>query len=158
MNRGGEHVVGAIAPYSHDRWDAPAFRLEAVATQHFDRPVADHLVGVHIARSARAGLKHVDRKLLVEFALGHFAGRGEHGIDLLGIQPHFASAGQLAEIAIGNAGCIFHQAHRMNQRPRQRTAGDRKIIDCAVEFGPRSTPWRARGHRPLNRVRFEIPA
>ena len=57
-------------------------RGEAVAAGQLDGPIADDLVGVHVARRAGAGLIDVDRELVVELAVGDFAGGGEQGVDL----------------------------------------------------------------------------
>ena len=54
-------------------------RPEAVAARQLDGPVGDHLVGVHVAGGAGAGLKDVDGELVVELALGHLAAGGDEG-------------------------------------------------------------------------------
>ncbi len=66
--------------------------VEAVAAEHLDGPVGDHLVGVHVARRARAGLKDVDRELVVELALGHFAAGRQQRLDLLVVERVLAGA------------------------------------------------------------------
>jgi hypothetical protein len=52
------------------------FGGEAVGAQELDRAVGDHLVGIHVARGARSGLKDVDRELIVPLARGNLAGGG----------------------------------------------------------------------------------
>src|SRR5271167_1341426 len=43
----------------------------ARATQQFAGTVGDYLICVHIGRGARAGLKYIEDKLVVEFAVNH---------------------------------------------------------------------------------------
>ena len=76
VNRRGKDVVRAL-PHVHVvvRMDR-LFAGEAVAAGKFDRPIGDHLVGVHVARRARAGLIDIDGKLVVETPVGHFAAGG----------------------------------------------------------------------------------
>ena len=107
---------------------------EAVAAEQLDRPVGDHLVGVHVARRARAGLKHVDRKLVVELAVGHFAGRGEQGFDLAFAQRVLAGAGQLAEIAIGHRRGVLHQAHAHESAPAAAASRRWEILHRRAAF------------------------
>ena len=80
----GEHVVGALPHVDVVVGMDRLFGAKAVAAHQLDGPIGDHFVGVHVARRARAGLKHVDGKLVVELAVGHFAAGGQQGFDLLG--------------------------------------------------------------------------
>ena len=57
VHGGGEHVVGRL-PHVH-----VIVGMGAIAGER-----RDHLVGVHVRRSPRAGLEHVDRELVVELA------------------------------------------------------------------------------------------
>ena len=135
VNGRGEHVVGAL-PHVHvivgmDR----LVGLEAVAAGDLDGAIADHLVGVHVARRARPGLKDVDRKLVVELPVGHFAASLHQGRDLLVVERVFARAGQLAQIVVGRGGGQLHQPQGMNQRRRQLPARHGKILDRPLRLG-----------------------
>ncbi len=108
VNRRGEHVIGAL-PHVHmvvgmDRLVGP----KPVAARQLDGPIADHLVGVHVAGSARTGLIDVHRKLIVQLALGHFAAGGQQGLDLRVGQRPLAAAGQLAQVPVGDGGRVFY--------------------------------------------------
>ena len=131
----GERVVGALPHVDVVVRMDRLLRLQAVAAEHLDRPVGDHLVDVHVARGARAGLEDVDRELVVELALGHLAAGVQHGLDLLVVERVLAAAGELAQVAVGHAGGVFHQSHGMNQRFGQRPAGDGEILDGPLRLG-----------------------
>jgi hypothetical protein len=68
MDGGGNNVVAALAEVYvvigvHGTPQAPCSQRR------------DHLVGVHVGASTRAGLKYIDRKLVILHALGHSHGR-----------------------------------------------------------------------------------
>ena len=48
--------------------------IASLATQQFDRAIAEHLVCVHVVRSACAGLKRIDHKLIAQRAGQDFIG------------------------------------------------------------------------------------
>ncbi len=132
MNGGREHVVGRL-PHVHvvvgmDR----LFFRESIAANDFDRAVGDDFIGVHIARSAGAGLENIERELAIEFAFDNFAAGLEQGIDVLGADGVFAGAGELAEITVGDGGRVFDQAEGMDQLGGQRLAGDGEVFDGAL--------------------------
>jgi hypothetical protein len=104
-------------------------RSEAIAARQFGRTVRDHLVGVHVARRARAGLKDVDRELIVELSFVHLAAGGEHRFDLLVRDRVLAAGGELPQIAVRHARGILDEPQGMDQIGRQRPTGDRKILD-----------------------------
>ena len=107
VDRGGEHVVGALAHVHVVVGMDRLLGVEAVAAGQFDRPVGDHLVDVHVGRGARAGLINVQRELVVELAGGHLAGGGQQGLDLLVVQGILARAGEFAQVAVGAAAAHF---------------------------------------------------
>ena len=100
------------------------FSAKRSPPRHFDGPVADDLVGVHVRRGAGAGLVDVDGKLGVELAGGHFARRGNDGFGDLGFE--------LAEVAVGHRRGRFDETEGADQARRQRLAGDRKVLDGAL--------------------------
>ena len=136
VDRRGEHVVGAL-PHVHvvvgmDR----LLRVEAIAAGQLDRPIGDHLVDVHVRRGAGAGLVDVDRELVVELALGDFAGSGKQGLDLLVAQGVLARAGQLAQVAVGHGGGPLHQGEGMDQLAGHGLAGDGEVFHGPLRLGP----------------------
>ncbi len=130
---------------------------EAIAAEQLDGPVGDHLVGVHVARRARAGLKHVDRKLAVELPFGHFAAR-------LPAAPRPASSlswflpvpGELAQIAIG------HRRRPISPGPARESAAAAAASRRSESSRPpaasahRSRPSPGRARRPSSPVQHEI--
>ena len=46
--------------------------LPALVAEKFERPVGDHLVGVHVGRGAGAALDHIDDELFVQRAGADF--------------------------------------------------------------------------------------
>ena len=78
MNRGGESVIGTLPHIDMIVRVNRFFRGQPIATGQFDRPIGDHLVDIHIARRAGSGLKYVDRKLIVQFAVDDILGGGQH--------------------------------------------------------------------------------
>ena len=143
---------------------------EAVAAGQLDRPVGDHLVGVHVARGARAGLKDVDGKLVVELAVGHFAASGQQGLDLCESEggstgvPALAcpSPAEPAQVAVDAGRGPLHQPQGMDQLRRQRPAGNGEVLHgplrlCAVvrlggqaDLAHRIAFGAELGHRSIN--------
>ncbi len=132
VDRRGEHVVGALPHVDVIVRMDRLVGLEPIAADQFNGSIGNHLVGVHIAGGARAGLKHVDGELVVELAGGHLAGGVEQCLDLLVLQWVLTRAGEFSEIAIGHCGGVFHLAQRVNERGGQRPAGDGKVVFGAL--------------------------
>ncbi len=59
----------------------------ALAGQHFIGAAGDHLIGVHVRLSARAGLPDHQRKLAIEIPAGYFGGRLLDHFGELGVEP-----------------------------------------------------------------------
>ena len=118
MNRRRKRVVGAL-PHVHvivgmNR----VFLGHPIATGNFNRAIADHLVHVHVATGAASGLKNVDRKLVGQFAVGNLPQAAcSIASTWLISQRVLASAGQLAEISVGDATGVLDQAHGMRSWP-----------------------------------------
>ena len=64
VNRSGDHVVGGL-PDVHVVVRVHGITGTAVASQHFDSAIGDHLVCVHIGRCAGTGLEDIDNELVV---------------------------------------------------------------------------------------------
>src|SRR5204863_564 len=75
-----------------------------LAACELNRPVGDHLVGVHIRLRAGAGLKDAERELIVECTVDDFLSGAGDEIDLL--------QRQLAEFAVGECGAFLDDPHR----------------------------------------------
>ena len=100
----------------------------------------DHLVRVHVRRSARAGLEDVDRKLVVELARGNAIGGGRDALGLIGVEQ--------AQLGVGARGGGLDPA---------QPAGDRRWGSAGRRRGSSRPPCasrrpRARPSRPLRRV------
>ena len=137
MDGGGERVVGALSHIHMVVGVDRLLRSKAVLPQNFNRAIADDFVHVHVARSSRAGLVNVNRKLIVEFSIGDFGGSIDQRFDLLIIQRIFSAAGELSDVAVRMGGGQLDLTHGMNQTGRQCIAGDLKILNgplrlCAV--------------------------
>ena len=73
MHCGGDHIIGALL---HVDVIIGVHRLlpAAFAGGNFICAAGDHLIGVHVRRSAGAGLKNIDYELRIEPALDDLAG------------------------------------------------------------------------------------
>ncbi len=135
VDRGGEHVVGRLSHvYVVVRMDRLLFG-QPVAASHFDGPVGNDLVGIHVRRRAGAGLVDVDGKLIVEFPGGHFAGGGDDRLGKVGFE--------LAEIAVGQGRGCLDQPQGPDQARAATAARKWGSSPRPVVFGPHSRPWPA---------------
>ena len=89
--------------------------------------VCDHFIGVRVRAGSRAGLKNIERKMIVEFSLRDFLGRLHDQSRALCIQQ--------TKIVIGLCGRPFDQPQRANKRPRKPVAAHRKIEYRAMRGG-----------------------
>jgi hypothetical protein len=78
MDRRREGVVGALTHVDVIVGVDRFLRGEAVAPKHLDRPIADHLVDVHVAARPRPRLEDVDRELVGHLSRGDLFRRREH--------------------------------------------------------------------------------
>src|SRR5215472_5760614 len=86
--------------------------------------IGDYFVRVCVRARARAGLKNVERKMLIEFSLNYFFGRLRDQRRALGIEQ--------PEIVISLCSRQFDQAQRANEWPRKTVTAHRKIQHGAV--------------------------
>ncbi len=108
-------------------------------------PVRDYFIGVRVGARARAGLKNVEREMVVEFSLSDFLGCLRDQGRALCVQQ--------SEIMVSLRGSPFDQAERANEWPRKSVATHRKIHHGAVRGG---TVKRIRGHGHLaHRIFFD---
>ncbi len=149
VNRRRHHVVAAL---SHVHMIVRMHRHP----ERTGRKRRDHLVGVHVAAGAGAGLKHIDRELIVVAALGDFQRRGLHR------ERH--RLGQIAQLVVGGRGGMLDEPQRAYEGARHLEAARRKILNrplglCAPEGGRRHVERahtvvldaRCGGHRALLR-------
>ncbi len=92
----------------------------------------DHLVRVHVARRAGAGLEHVDRELVVPVAPGHL-GRGV--VDRLG-----QIVGEHPQLGVDHRGAALDRGQRPDQLVVDPLAGDRGVGHLALALGPGRHP------------------
>ena len=82
VERGGVGVVGRLRRV-HVIVRIAVLILALLVAHQLERPVGDHLVGVHVRRGARAALEHVEPELVVKLAVDDFlAGAFDPGEDL----------------------------------------------------------------------------
>ncbi len=62
-------------------------KVTTPASQKLQRPVCQHLVGVHVVGCPGAGLKRIDHELISQFTGQNFIGSGCDGVADLLIQP-----------------------------------------------------------------------
>ena len=65
MNRGWKCVVRTLPHIYMVVWMDLLFRFEAITTVNLDRPVSNHFIHIHIARSTGTRLKYVDREFII---------------------------------------------------------------------------------------------
>ncbi len=145
MHRGGYDVVAGLAlidvVIGMDQFFA------ALATEQFNGAIGDDLVGIHVGRSAGAGLENIQDKFAVPFSVRHFLG----GLDDGGGDVRF----EAAQLLIGQGGVFFDQAERANKGAGEAQVADGKILDGpgrlrAIICGKPAPAWD-----PLNRIQSE---
>ncbi len=105
----------------------------------------DHLVDVHVALGAAAGLPHGQREVAVQRAREDFV-------------AHLRDAGgafliQHAQVAIGLRGGLFENCKRANDLPRHLFGADGEILQAALGLRP---PIAVGGHPHLaHRIPFD---
>ena len=89
------------------------------AAEQLDRPVADHLVGVHVGRGAAPGLEDVDHELTVELSVGHLLG---------GLRDRLAEpALEQPELDVDDRRLTLDQAQRPDEVAREAQRADREV-------------------------------
>ena len=73
MNGRRNHVIARLA-LVHVVVGMDRLAGAELTTHQLTGPIGHHLIDVHIARGARAGLKNINGELVVEFAFPHFLG------------------------------------------------------------------------------------
>ena len=86
----------------------------------------NHLVGVHVRRSAAAGLEHIHDKLGIVRAFGYLI-RGL--LDRRRQMPR-----QFAEFSVDFCGAGFDEPQRPQKRPRETEPADGEILDRALRL------------------------
>ena len=149
VDRRRKHVIRALTHVDVVIRMDRLLHHETVAAQDFDGSIADHFVRIHVARCARAGLIHVDGKLIVEFSLRDFLGGGQERCDLLIVQPIFAGLRELAQVAVHDAGSQLDEAQCVNHLGGKSATGNWKILHSPLRLcpviGPRRHPHVAHG-------------
>ena len=109
---------------------------QTIASVNLDGAVADHLVDIHVAARATAGLEDIDRKFGIELAGDYFFRRVQHRLDLTIIERVLAGAGELPEISIGNPTRVLDHPHGANHGRWKTPAADRKVFDRPLSLSP----------------------
>ena len=131
MNRGGNHVVRALA------------HVDVIVRMHGETGIAagevrDHLVGIHVAAGAGAGLEDVDREVRVVPPFGDFQRRLLDRRGALGVER--------VELEVGGRRGPLDQAERADEVARHAQAADRKVLDRALRL---RAPQRVGRHLQL---------
>jgi len=93
----------------------------ALAAEQFPGAIGDDLVGVHVGRSAGAGLENIQDELAVPLAINDLLGRLDNG----GGQFRF----EIAQLLIGQCGVFLNQPQRSDKPARKTQFADGKILD-----------------------------
>ena len=119
VNRRRHHVVAAL---THVHVIVRVHRLaQRTAGQR-----GDDLVGVHVAARARAGLKYVQRKLIVIPALRH--------LERCGLDRGGEARRQVAEIGIRGGSGALDESQGANERARHAQPAGGEILDRALRL------------------------
>ena len=84
VNRGGKGIIRTLSHVDMVIGMNRLFEFKPIATRDFNRPIGNHLVDIHVARSARSRLEHIHGKLGIKFPFDHLFRRGQHRVDLNG--------------------------------------------------------------------------
>ena len=93
--------------------------------EEFERPVGDHLVGVHVGRRAGAALHHVDDELLLEFAGAQFLAGPDDRVGDRRVEQ--------SQVAVGHRGALLDVGQGADQLREEVEphAADVEILHCA---------------------------
>src|SRR6185437_3590037 len=94
------------------------------AAQDLDGAVRDHLVGVHVAGGARAGLEDVDHAVVVVLAGGDLVGGLADGARQLGVE--------LAAVAVHLGGGLLDEGQRADHAAGEAQPADREVLVSAL--------------------------
>ena len=120
VNRGGHHVVAAL-PHVH-----------VIVRVHGQPGVTagqrrDHLVGIHVAAGARAGLKYVHRELVIVTAVRNGERRALNGVGQRGVE--------IPQFRVGARGSMLDESQRADEGARHFQAARREILNGALGLG-----------------------
>ncbi len=79
LQRRGVHIVGTLA-HVDVFVRVQEFVFAALVAENFQRPVGDHLVGVHVGGGAGAALDHIHDELVGQRAGADFLAGGDNGV------------------------------------------------------------------------------
>ena len=96
------------------------------AAERLDRPVRDHLIGIHVGLGARAGLPDRQRKVVVELAGNDLVGGGDDRLADGGIEP--------AERHVGLRRGALDDAERLDHRFRLFLGADAEEVQGALRL------------------------
>ena len=134
LHRRGESVVGTLAVVGVIVGMNGILRADRLACA-LTGDIGNNLVHIHVGRSARAGLKDIDRKMLHE-RMRHTERRriGELGQQLVAGADHMRGlvGGEFAELSIGLGAALLENDVRFDLRLRHGAKRHGKVEHCAL--------------------------
>ena len=134
VHRGGKDIVRRL-PHVDVVVRVQQAAFAARAAQQLGAAVGQHLVHVHVALGARAGLPHGQRKLVRMAAGQHFVGGAQDGVGLVGLEQ--------AERAVHRGGGALHLGQRGDQFGRHALGRNMEVFQRALGL---RAPQMGRGH------------
>ena len=134
VNRRRKCVVGAL-PHVHMVVRVNRLDLrQSIAPKNLNGSVRDDFIDVHIARCSRTRLEHVDRKLIIHFAVNDVLASFTHRSHLLGCQRILSRTRQFPKRIVRCSTSQFHTPHRSNQRNRKWPSRNWEIFYCPLRL------------------------
>ena len=106
--------------------------------QDLDRPVGDHLVGVHVGLGSRTGLPDHQREVVVEASFDDLVGGPDDGVGDARVE--------LSQRLVDECGRLLLDSKRADHRLRHGLGADGEVLETALGLG---APVPVRGNRDL---------
>ena len=126
MHRGGERVIGGLA-HIDVVIGVDGFLRTLLSPGHFDGPVRDHFIDVHVGLGARTGLPNTQWEFIHQNAVGHFSGRTLDEFSLRAIQ--------FAERVVHPSAGQLQNPEGTNEGRRHSVVADFEVVQTALRLG-----------------------
>ena len=100
--------------------------VSMLVAEDLERPIGDHLVGIHIGRRPCSSLEHIDAELISQLPIADLVARLTHSLeDILR---------QLIELVIGHGGSLLGDCHRLDEARvgRELIGGELEVVHCSL--------------------------